>query len=432
MKTLTHLFLFSSLLVFLGIIRPSLADAQDTTQSVKTWAQCVEITAENNAEIRASRSTLESTMSQEGVARGGFLPAVAGDLSWSRGNTTTDGGFSNGTSTYSATLSASQNLFSGFSDLAKLRQARANTRAASATYQITKARISFALKKAFEGFSYSKEATKLTGEITRRRQENLRLVELRFQSGRENKGSVLLSEAYLNQAKLDDLQAQNARRLAQAELAESLGLDDGSGLDIEGTTPIIEPNAKGPELKSLVLITPDYEQSIAQEESAGQSVTVARSQFFPNLSLSGSVGKLGADFFPDERDRWSIGVKLSFPFFNGGRDYYGTQAANATFASAQSIRQNTARAILSKLQDAYSSYIEAVAKLKVDESFRTAATVRAEIARKKYNNGLLSFEDWDVIENDLISRQKVYLQSKRDRVTAEATWEQAQGRGVFP
>jgi hypothetical protein len=58
--------------------------------------------------------------------------------------------------------------------------------------------------------------------------------------------------------------------------------------------------------------------------------------------------------------------------------------------------------------------------------------LRAEIARSKYNNGLLSFEDWDLIENDLINRQKALLVSVRERVTAEAGWEQARGEGAIP
>lgn len=83
------------------------------------------------------------------------------------------------------------------------------------------------------------------------------------------------------------------------------------------------------------------------------------------------------------------------------------------------------------LQQGYNSYIEAVAKLQVDTSFREAAQLRADIARSKYNNGLLIFEDWDAIETDLITRQTNYLQSKLNRVTYEAAWEQVQGKGVF-
>ena len=53
-------------------------------------------------------------------------------------------------------------------------------------------------------------------------------------------------------------------------------------------------------------------------------------------------------------------------------------------------------------------------------------------SRNKYNNGLQSFEDWDGIENDLITRQKTSLLSSRQRIVAEANWEQAQGKGVIP
>jgi hypothetical protein len=49
-----------------------------------------------------------------------------------------------------------------------------------------------------------------------------------------------------------------------------------------------------------------------------------------------------------------------------------------------------------------------------------------------YNNGLITFTDWDIIENDLILRQKSLLQTERDRVVAEAAWEQVQGLGVIP
>jgi outer membrane protein TolC len=58
-------------------------------------------------------------------------------------------------------------------------------------------------------------------------------------------------------------------------------------------------------------------------------------------------------------------------------------------------------------------------------------TLRAEIARSKYNNGLTTFDDWDLIESDLINRQRAVLSSQGNRVVAEAAWEQAQGRGAL-
>ena len=66
------------------------------------------------------------------------------------------------------------------------------------------------------------------------------------------------------------------------------------------------------------------------------------------------------------------------------------------------------------------------------QSFAEAAVIREKVARQKYNNGLQTFGDWDLIENDLITRQKTLLATQRDRTTAEAAWEQSQGKGSLP
>ena len=80
-----------------------------------------------------------------------------------------------------------------------------------------------------------------------------------------------------------------------------------------------------------------------------------------------------------------------------------------------------------KFKQSFNNFIEVTEKLKVDESFLLAALTRADIARRKYNNGLITFDDWDVIENDLISRQKTALQSQKDRDLAEANWQLTKG-----
>jgi outer membrane protein TolC len=84
------------------------------------------------------------------------------------------------------------------------------------------------------------------------------------------------------------------------------------------------------------------------------------------------------------------------------------------------------------LEQAYSGYVQAVEQVNVSQAFVEAAQTRAEISRAQYNNGLLTFNDWNLIENDLTQRQTNYVVSQRDRVSAEAAWEQAQGKGVIP
>lgn len=400
-----------------------------------SWAQCVTITKESNGELRAAEASFRAAKALEGSAESGFYPSLSGTLSATKNSTTSTangafGGSSISRNTYAASLSASQNLFAGFHDLGKKRQAEANTRAAEAALDLVRARISYDLKSNYEGVLYAVENVKLTQEILKRREDNRRLVELRFESGRENKGSVLLSEAYRNQARYENGVATNSIESARSLLAKTLGLDGDAPITISELIPVTDPPSAELGWIQLALSTPEHRQSAAQENAAEEAITVTRATFFPSLNLSGSVGRQDQEFFPGN-PRWSIGLSLNFPLFNGFRDLssFRNSVENSTVASQN--RMNIDRDLIAKLKQARNGFAEAFEKLLVDGSFRDAAQTRAEIARNKYNNGLLTFDDWDVIESDLISRQKIYLQSKRDRLVKEATWEQIQGKGVL-
>ncbi len=387
-----------------------------------SWEESLARATRANAELLAAGAELRAAEESARASWSGFLPQVSGELRYDR-SSSSDG--------YSATISGSQNLFDGFQDAARVRQARARAETAAADHRQALASVSYELKSAFEGETYSRQYKALTADILRRREENLRLVELRYESGRENKGSVLLSRAYRDQARYEDLQAANARRVAQRALAKVIGDDSVKEWETSGEVPVTAPPSSVPDFQALVTTTPAYLRAVAQESSAEAGVTLARGGFFPSLDVRASAGRDGEDFFPDDTRRWSIGVGLTIPLFNGGRDFFGTRSASESARAAASTRQSISRDSILELEESYSRYIEAVEKLRVDTSFREAAQARAEIARRKYNNGLQSFEDWDVIENDLISRQKSYLQSKRDRVVAEAAWEQARGEGAI-
>jgi len=401
-----------------------------------TWQASVQESSANNADLRAAQANLDAAGYNASAAYGGLYPQVSAGV----GYTDTSGTISSGSTTlgsttyvgksYNASVSASQNLFAGFRDSARIEQGAANREVAAASLALAKARVSQALKSAFAGLKFAQDSVTLAASIVRRQEENVRLVELRFESGRENKGSMLLTRASLAQARLSQLQAAQALVTARAQLAQVLGRGDAGEFEVRGDVPTAEP-AQTPDFHRIALQAPDYFQASAQEKSASAGVTLARAGFYPSLDLSGSVGHLGSDWFPQD-DRRSVGLNLTVPIFSGGRDYYTTRGAAASLDAASSNKQTVERQLLVSLKQAYAGYVQAVEQLKVNQAFLDAAQVRAEIARSQYNNGLISFNDWNLIETDLIQRQTSYLQSQRDRIVAEASWEQAQGKGVIP
>ena len=302
---------------------------------------------------------------------------------------------------------------------------------AKAQYVKTSASILYALKSAFENYRYALENTKLAQQILQRRKENLKLVNLRFEGGLENKGSELLSEAYLSQAEYDLLVAKQSQMTAQSTLAQVLGFDTGVRFKITGSLETKQPPKENePDFEALARTTPTYLEALSQEKYYKKSISIAKSNFSPTLSLTGGVNQNANDFLGDQQKGTSIGLTLNIPIFDGGSDYYGIKSASANYAQQRSNRINTGRTVAVSLRTKYVEYVQSVALLKTNTTFKDAAEVRAEIARGKYNNGLLSFEDWVLIENDLISRQKSYLTSSRARVLAEASWYETLGKGI--
>jgi len=406
------------------LLLPALAVAQ-TVGDVLTWEESLRQAAAVNPDLRAARDNLRAAEMDVHGAGSGFLPKLTGSATKSDSSAATTT-----TPDYSTALTASQNLFAGFRDQASVAQARANRTVAEANLRTARARLSFDLKTAFAALRSADDTLVLSADILRRREQNLRLVELRYESGRENKGSLYLSQATLSQARFESLQAEQALRVAQAQFARVLVRDQPQVLRLSGEVPITPPPEQF-DFTQAVQDTPDQQRARAQIEAAKAGVNIATSTFWPSLDLSGTVSRTGNDWFPDDR-RNSVSLSLTVPIFNGGKDYYGVRSAGAKESAAEATREGLAQQLRAQLEQSYAGYIQAAAKLGVDEHFLKAATARSEIARSKYSNGLMSFEDWDLIENDLINRQKAVLQSRRDRVTAEAAWEQTLGNGAIP
>jgi outer membrane protein TolC len=416
----------SRFLAFVWLL-PALAAAQPVGE-VLTWEESVRQAAAVNPDLRAARDNLRAAEMDVRAAGSGFLPTVTGSAARSDTSSTSTSAIIAPDS--NAALTASQNLFAGFRDQASVAQARANRTVAEANLRAARARLSFDLKSAFAALRTAVDALVLSTDIMRRREQNLRLVELRYESGRENKGSLYLSQATLSQARFESLQAEQALRVAQTQFARVLGRDNPQAMRLAGEVPVMAPPAQV-DFAQAVQDTPDQQRALAQVEAARAGVDIVASAFWPSLDLSGTTIHQGDDWQLDDR-RNTVLLSLTVPIFSGGKDYYGVRSAGAKESAAEANRENLIRQLRTQLEQAHANYVQAVAKLGVDEDFLKAASARAEIARSKYSNGLMSFEDWDIIENDLINRQKAVLQSRRDRVTAEAAWEQALGTGAIP
>lgn len=398
----------------------------ETPTATLHWSDALQLLKKNNLDYQSAIATFKSTESLELGAQQGYWPSVYGSLGYNQSQTFNA---SDNSTNYTASLNLSQSLFAGLRDYYKSSQASANTRIALATLQTSLAKISNTYVLAYQNLIYSQKYVALTENILSRRKENLRLVELRFESGRENRGSVYLSEAYLAQAKYENLQARQSLELSRTTLAHALGTDEEQVFKLTDPIPMNEPPSQV-SYEDLATVTPAYKQALASVDSNVAAIGVSRSSFFPSLNFTGSVGNTSQTFSP-KADRWNVGATITIPLFDGWKDMSSVQSAAYTKEASSFQKKSVDQQQMEALKQAHQKFIQVTEKLKVDESFQKAALTRSEIARQQYSNGLINFTDWDLIENDLIARQKNFLQSQNDRVIGEANWNLARGAGVL-
>src|SRR5690606_31451332 len=133
---------------------------------------------------------------------------------------------------------------------------------------------------------------------------------------------------------------KNLEKISRAKLARVIGRDDRTHFDIEGEVPVAEIPERNLDLGVLAMNVPELRRAEYEEASAKAALAESRSGFFPKLSLSARTNEIGADFYPSERDNWSVGVGVTIPLFDGGSDYYGAKGAAATWAAKTTEKKN--------------------------------------------------------------------------------------------
>lgn len=415
---------------------------------VITWTECVREAALNNPGIAAAIKEIGRSDAVRKGAYSTFLPHVtlSGGISRAKAEQviSTSGGstvvsspafgdtafWTNYADSYTAQLEVQQTLFDGFATRGNVTKARAETAVAMAKLLTQKAGASYELKSAFAQLLYAQELLKILGDIIDQRERNLRMVELKYENGRENKGALLLSRAQLSQARLDRTQAGRLLRVSRIQLATVMGRSFYADFEARGKLAPTLPS-KDPDYRKLALTTPASFQQAAATEAAKAGITVAQSDFYPQVSAFANISSQGVTGF-DSPESWAVGINGSLAVFDGTKTYFNVRAARqAHEASLATLRQtvdDTART----LAERYRTFADAVDQIAVGAELYAASSLRAQIAEAQYRNGLVSFQDFDTITNDKINRQKQDLMNRRDAVLAEAAWEQAQGIGAIP
>ncbi|MBU0672123.1 MAG: TolC family protein, partial [Candidatus Margulisbacteria bacterium] len=157
-----------------------------------TWNEALSLAERNSNELISAQKELESSEWTYRKAWSTFLP----QLSASAGLTNTQSATSSAWSdSYSFGLSASQNLFKGMAGIYGIQSAYSAVEYQKAGLTSTKASVYYDLRSNFVEVLVAQENVGLLEQILKQRQENSSLIQLRYDSGKEDKGNLMTTKA---------------------------------------------------------------------------------------------------------------------------------------------------------------------------------------------------------------------------------------------
>ena len=235
-------------------------------------------------------------------------------------------------------------------------------------------------------------------EITQRtadsRKGTLELFKLRFQNG-------IISEVDLSQAEseYEDALARIPdieRAIGQTENALSvlLGRNPGPiprGLPLDA---LVLPAVPAGVPSELLERRPDIRRAEQTLIAANARIGVAKSLYFPTISLTGAFGTVSTDLsslFTASSRAWNFGVPVSVPLFTAGRIGGEVKAAEATEKQAVHSYQQAIQNAFREVDDALLDRSKSEQRLDALSRQLKALNNYARLARMRYDEGYTSY-----------------------------------------
>jgi len=260
----------------------------------------------------------------------------------------------------------------------------------------------------------------ILNKIILSREDNLEINKERYQAGLINYLDVTRAEVDYNSAKADRENVIRERELQVNLVAVLIGIPatefdiPGSPLSKELSPPTIPTGFPG----ELLVRRPDVLSSLTKIKAQYANVGVAYAEFFPDLTISGAIGYSSNKFrtlFDWQSRLWQMAASVMQIIYDGGRLEANLNQTLAAYAESIS---NYQEAVLTAFKEVEDSLINIKQRERQDVELNAtviAAQDTYDIAKSRYDSGLINYLDVVIAERDLLnsSRSSAVVHAQR-------------------
>lgn len=377
---------------------------------------------EANQDLKAAAARVKEARALNQVARSAYFPTIDAGLGATRQQPSAasqglpDGARVQPTTVYRAQANVSYEVDLFGRVASGVDAAKADTQRSEALFQSVQLALQadvaqnyFALRELdAEGEVYAHAVTL--------REDSLTLLKSRFAEGEISEVDVLRAEAELSTARSAAMTAERLRAASEHSLAVLLGKTPAAFTMPK--TPLQAVNLRIPAglPSSLLERRPDIAAAERGMAAANARIGVAKSAFFPSLSLTGTGGFESSSF--GNLFKWSsrsfllgplTGAALSLPLFDGGKRKGDLANAKATYEEQAATYQQQVLLAFREVEDNLATLRILEDQTRTQGAAVVASTKAATLLRTQYNEGQTNYLD-------VLDAQRSVLSARRDAV----------------
>lgn len=245
----------------------------------------------------------------------------------------------------------------------------------------------FLLRQYDAQLTYSRDTVKADQEI-------LKLNNIKFHGGESAITDVYQAQTLVEQSEAEVITLQQAIQQTENNISILLGRNPGPiarGLHLVDQPHLPEVPAGLP--SALLRRRPDVRRDEENLVAANANVGVAKAAFFPQISLTGTVGQSAAitNFIQGPATFWSIGAEALQPIYEGGRIRAGYRLAWAQRDEAELIYKQTVLQAFTDVSNSLVGYSQSRQyRMKLEEQTHTYKKM-ADLANVRFQGGVTSF-----------------------------------------
>ena len=370
-----------------------------------------------NPVLNAERENIQVSLEEVKISKSQFLPSVTLSGSKSQENTEKQTDSSGANSAFTdvdpktQSIDIEQKLFQGFAGTASLEKSKIGLTLAQAKLLKTEQEILYQAIEAYTGLIFAEEKLKINQDNVNLLERQVETDQARLERGQITLSDLSQSESSLAGAQAKFLQAQNETVTAKLNYEKIIGpIADINSLDKKSDLNFALPVSLNEAIEISKKDNPNLIISRLEYEQSEKDMIIARSDLSPSASLSFNSSKSDdVSSTIGERDKEILKATISWPIFNGGKNYASLNKSKNLKNRKKLLLDNALKSNDTNVASAWSNFQVSKSLLNSVTSQVKAAEIANEGISVEYESGL-GRSTLDVIQsNSILLNAKISL-----------------------